>query len=458
MASDLDRQQQLQFTAPTIAAGGRRRWLYPDRRQGRHSRRRRALALLLMIIYLATPWMTVADRPLIRVDVLSGTAYVLGAVLRFADTAYVAFLLLGLALLLFLVTAWRGRIWCGYGCPQTVFVEWLIRPIEELLEGSAHHRRLNDQRPLSPGLFIRKTIKHLLFILVAAVVANIFLCYFVEPRQILTWITASPVEHPRAFAVMSSVMLAFYFDLAWFREQFCSFLCPYARLQSVLMDRDTPVVAYDAHRGEPRGKQASGSCIDCGLCQRVCPTGIDIRNGLQMECINCNRCADACDMIMTSLKRPLGLIRTASSKDLEGQSPLPAWRRPRLGLYATGLVLAFAIPTLHLVWFRAGIELAFSRQPGAAFSRMPDGRYANLFNMRSINHEDHAATVAFTVEPAGVEIICGSCATPLPAFSSATHAVIIILPAASRPISEVTLHLSATKKAYKLPILMPANH
>ena len=274
--------------------------------------------------------------------------------------------------------------------------------------------------------------------------------------QILTWMTSPPSEHPWAFSTMTLVTLAFYFDLAWFREQFCSFLCPYARFQSVIMDRNTPVVAYDHARGEPRGKHAKGSCIDCGLCQRVCPTGIDIRNGLQLECINCNRCSDACDMIMTSLKRPKGLIRSASLSDLDGGVAVAIWQRPRLLLYGALMVLAFTIPSLYLGWLRSDMELNFSRQPGVAFSRLPDGRVANLFNMRSVNNSDAPMRLAFDIEPKGVEVICGSCGSPVPAHKSATHSLVVVIPDSLGSIKGVTLYLQNSDLTYFVPVILPS--
>lgn len=443
--------------APTLAADGRRKWVYPDRRSGPRSRLRGRLAFLLVLIYVSAPWIQVHSLPLVRFDISGGCLYLGGAVLRFADVSWLAFAFVGLALTLFFATAARGRIWCGYACPQTVFVEWIIRPIEEFIEGKAHHRRRQDQGPWSKALVVRKALKHLLFLVVAAVVANTWMAYFFPPETVLSWMRSSPLLHPWAFLAMSLVLLAFYLDLAWFREQFCAFLCPYARVQTVMMDQWTPALAYDSGRGEPRGKKKSGDCIDCGLCQRVCPTGIDIRAGLQLECINCNRCADACDVVMGSLKRPLGLIRQASIGELQGQNQPSIWRRLRVMLYGLGMVAAFSLLGYRL-WLHAPVSVGFSRVTGTTYSRLPDGRIANQFNLRTINETGSEQPVKLVAKTAGVEIICGSCEKTLPPFANVNHLVVVILGAESGKAligRKVEVEHEVSGQVFSLPILLP---
>ena len=286
---------------------GRRRWLYPDRRPGLYATRRKFTAFILIGLYLVGPWLSWNGNPLLRLDVFEKKAYLFGYVLRVNEAGILAPFFATMALVLLLATSVKGRIWCSYACPQTVFVEWLIRPIEEWVEGSAHHRRRIDAGPRTFIIYFKKAVKHLLFLIIAAIVANTFVSFFVGPDRVVHWMTAPPTEHPIPFLAMMSVMLGFYADLAWFREQFCAFLCPYARFQSVMLDSATPTVAYDAKRGDPRGRgESKGDCIDCGLCVRVCPTGIDIRQGLQLECITCARCIDACHMVMPNLERKPG--------------------------------------------------------------------------------------------------------------------------------------------------------
>ncbi len=426
--------------APTVTATGARRWLYPDRRPGPWAKLRGRLAILLLLIYGITPWLEIGGRPVLRVDILAGQAYVFGAVFKFSDAGYLAFIALILAVTLFLVTSVRGRIWCGFACPQTVFVEWVVRPIEEWVEGNARRRQIQDQGPMTLNLALRKLSKHILLLGVSAGVANIFLAYFIPPSTLLHWMTRSPAEHPWAFAGMSLVLAVFYLDLAWFREQFCAFLCPYARFQSVMLDAQTPAVAYDARRGDPRGRRAQGDCIDCELCVRVCPTGIDIRNGLQLECIQCLRCADACDGIMTTLKRPLGLIRMASADELssltESAASEPAsgvkvrfrWRLRPL-LYAALLALLVGILSFS-IWRRPLLELTITRQPGTTYSTMPDGSIGNMYILRAVNYTSEPRTVNLRLEsPAEGALLCGACAQPIAGSESARLGLVVTVPA-----------------------------
>jgi cytochrome c oxidase accessory protein FixG len=226
-----------------------------------------------------------------------------------------------------------------------------------------------------------------------------------------------PSEHPGPFFVMTFIMLAFYADLAWFREQFCAFLCPYARFQSVMMDQDTPTVSYDANRGEPRGAvkkkaesaSSQGDCIDCQLCVRVCPTGIDIRNGLQLECIRCARCIDACNMVMTNLQRPPHLIKIASHNELAGEARIPFYRRPKALAYAVALTLLIAVGGIR-IFARDSVALNITRAPGPAYTQMPDGRLGNTFLIRFTNNT--ASDVKLDLEilsPQGAQILCAQC-------------------------------------------------
>ena len=437
--------------APTVKEDGGRRWIYPDRRKGRLSNIRKYLAIFLMAIYLIVPFSTLGGLPLIRLDVLSSQAYFFTLVFPFHDTSYLVFLLILAMLLLFLGTALFGRVWCGYGCPQTVFVEWLIRPIEELIEGNARKRQIRDKGPWNGDKTWRKLVKYFCFGIIVLIISNAFLAYFVDPRLVLSWMMQSPAEQPTAFAVVMSVAGLLFFDLVWFREQFCSFLCPYARFQSVMIDRDTPTIAYDFKRGEPRGrsKQGSGDCINCNHCVRVCPTGIDIRNGLQLECIQCGRCADACDQIMTNLKRPKGLIRTATANHIESPGEGKLRIRPLFYLLALAVTIAIGGSRIYL---RSDIKYNIVRTQGTSYTRLPDGRLSNFFSVR-INNQTARNLKAGVAAGDHIEIVCGICSEDLKPHQELSGNMIVIFPETlSRHSINVKLNHSDDAK---LPLILP---
>ncbi len=302
---------------PTMDVAGRRRWLSPHLVKGMWWKRRGIVACVLIAIYAITPFLSYRNLPLVQFDIPARRLVFFGTVLRPTDTLLLALLTLIAFVTLFWLTAMLGRVWCGWACPQTVYLEFVFRPLQRWLLGerkSAHAAKPAAWRVVTLAAA---------YIVVSAHLSNTFVAWFVGAKPLAHAMFSPPSQHPVAFTTFVAMTLAMLFLFGYFREQLCSIVCPYGRLQSVLLDRRSLIVGYDALRGEPRGKltagcgTSKGQCVDCNLCVRTCPAGIDIRKGLQMECVHCTQCIDACDKVMTTLNLPLGLIRYGSQASFE---------------------------------------------------------------------------------------------------------------------------------------------
>jgi cytochrome c oxidase accessory protein FixG len=291
-----------------------------------------------MALFAVAPWIKVGSKPLILLDLPQREFTLFFRTFLPTDGMLLMLLLLSIFVAIIWITALVGRAWCGWACPQTVYMEFLFRPIERWFEG----RREDQLRLDQTGPNLRRVLKNVVFLALAFVLANVFLSYFVGPETLLGWMQLSPLEHATPFLVVAVTTALIFFDFAFFREQMCTTVCPYARIQSVLLDKQSLVVGYDRGRGEPRGKgrpvPGRGDCIDCRACVVTCPTGIDIRDGLQLECIACAQCADACDTIMSKIGKPAGLIRYGSQATLETRVPTRVLR-PRVVVYPVLLAL-----------------------------------------------------------------------------------------------------------------------
>jgi len=394
----------------TLNEDGSRHWIRPKLSRGRFLRRRRIVGYALIALFVALPLIDIGGRPAILIDLLTREVSLFGTVFRPSDGMLLMLLGLSIVTTVFLVTALFGRVWCGWGCPQTVYLELVFRPIERLLEGTP------SQQAKLARFHPRRIVKWAIYAVLAFVLANVFLSYFVGVARLRHWVFGSPLDHVAGFTTVMGVSALMLFDFAFFREQACIVACPYGRLQSVLLDRQSLIVGYDARRGEPRGKPTKtklpvvgestgeakelGDCVACNACVATCPTGIDIRDGLQMECIGCAQCIDACDNVMDKLHRPRGLIGYTSKDILAGKPK--RLLRVRTVVYPALLVLAAAL----LAWNVRGkedTEVWVERISGPAFVELPDGTISSQAQIKLENETDsvHHYTLSI-VDPAGL--------------------------------------------------------
>ena len=372
-----------------------RKWIYEQAVSGPWQRLRRVTFAVLHLILFVTPWITVRGNPALLIDLPGRRLYAFGAIFSASDTIFLLLLLLFLAFSLFFFTSLFGRLWCGFACPQTVFLDTWIRPLEEWIEGDWVQRRRRDQAGWSGDRVVRKTSKWTLFLVIAFAVAMSFGSYFAGAHALWSG-RGSALE----YAIVGVFTVVWFLDLAWFREQFCNYLCPYARFQSALTDADTLLVHYDTVRGEPRGGEdakTAGRCVACNKCVFVCPQGIDIRDGFQLECIACARCIDACDIVMGKL----GHRTLIAWQSVAGERGERRRLRPRTVVYGA-ILSGLAAAAVVLLAARAPFDAAVQRAPGSLFTLDPDGYVRNTYLLRVTNKAPAADPVPFRIRVEGV--------------------------------------------------------
>jgi cytochrome c oxidase accessory protein FixG len=431
MATELRKQPNLD-SVTTINRDGSHYYLHTADVRGNWTRARRCVGILLIAVYVLLPWLQVNGSPALFFDVENRQFHVFGLTLVPQDLWVMFFGISGLGFMLFFVTSLLGRLWCGWACPYTVFLDHVFRRIERWTEGDAVARRRMDAAPWSTGKVLRRGIKHALYLLCAALIAHVFLSYFISIPRLYQHMQEGPLSHITAFATVLFLTLILWFCFGWFREQFCVIMCPYGRLQSALMDDDTVVIGYDEKRGEPRGAKgrAEGACIDCRRCVNVCPTGIDIRNGLQLECIGCAACIDACDDVMTLVGRPKGLVRYDSLKGLQGRKRRIL--RPRVLAYTLLGLLGLTVFGIS-AWQRAKPFTAdFSRMRGQPYYA-DRGMVRNHYQVRIHNKRNQPATFTLRLRdaPPGFTLSGEGEPVEIPPRGEAGKPAIILVPEAS---------------------------
>ncbi len=418
---------------PTLNVDGSRRWIRPKPSPGKFWHRRRVVAYVLMFVFFIIPYLRMNGKPLVLLDLPDRQFTLFGTTFLPTDTLLLMLLMASILIGIFLMTALAGRVWCGWGCPQTVYMEFLYRPIERLFEGGRSGSLQLDREGLRGQLHARRLAKYGVYLLLSLFLAHTFLAYFVGIDRLLLWVRRSPLDHPTSFAIMALTTFGIMTDFTWFREQTCLVACPYGRWQSVLLDRQSLIVAYDSARGEPRARgkdrTGAGDCIDCGACVITCPTGIDIRDGLQMECIHCTQCADACDEIMARVGKPPGLIRYSSRAALEGAAVHKL--RPRTVLYPAALAITFG-GFLFALGTKAPADLTVLRGRGEPYVTEADGRVANQLRVKITNrsNRDHEYRVSVTGVDDG-SVIAPDDPLPVAAGQTDAMALFVLLPAAS---------------------------
>jgi cytochrome c oxidase accessory protein FixG len=422
----------------TVDKSGKRKWVFAQKPKGKFYNFRSYLSWLLLLIFAGLPFIYVNGRPLFLFNIPAAKFIVFGKVFWPQD-----FFIFGVAMIAFIVfivlfTSAFGRLFCGWVCPQTIFMEMVFRKIEYLVEGDAAQQKLLAKAPWNATKIRKKTTKHVIFYLISFAIANIFLSYIIGVKELGAIISEPVSQHIGGFTSLLVFSGIFYYIFAFFREQVCTVVCPYGRLQGVLLDRNSMVVAYDYKRGEPRGKFKKtaandlGDCLDCFQCVKVCPTGIDIRNGTQMDCIGCTACIDACDHMMEKTGRLTGLIRYASENGISESKPLRY--TTRMKMYSLLSVALLGLLSFLLI-SRKDVDATVMRTPGMLYQERGADSISNLYNIKVVNKTINAVPLTLKLENAAGSLqVVGSGTVNVKEEGQGTGSFFIVLPA--RQITE----------------------
>lgn len=432
----IEEKESFRDSVATISKDGKRNFINPKKPKGRLYNLRTWFSIFYLIVFFTLPFIKVNEEPLFMLNVLERKFIIFGMIFWPQD-----FFIFGIAMITFVVfiilfTVVFGRVFCGWACPQTIFMEMVFRKIEYWIEGDSHKQKQLKAMPWNMEKTTKRTLKFIIFFIISFIIANFFLAYLISMDELLGYLQ-DPSAHVGTLISLLIFSSVFFFVYWWFREQACIVVCPYGRLQGVLLDKNSIVVAYDHKRGEPRGKlkkkedhdckcvdckedgacksiaakfeevKPQGDCIDCFACVRVCPTGIDIRNGTQLECVNCTACIDACDAIMESVHKPKGLVRYASENSIVAGVGLKFTRR--IKAYTAVLVLLISL-LFFLLLSRTDLDVRLMRTAGMTYTSLPDGRISNLYNLKLANktHKDIACTLKLENIPGEITMVGSS--------------------------------------------------
>ncbi len=444
-------EEEFRDSIATVDEKGKRVWVYPKKPAGFFHNKRVLVTLVLLSLFFAGPFLKMNGQPFMLFNIFERKFIVFGQVFWPQDFVLLALTLITFFVFVILFTVVFGRVWCGWACPQTLFMEMVYRKIEYWIEGDANQQRKLNVAPWTKEKIFKKGTKQFLFVGIAVLIAHTAMAYLIGMDQVIAIVQEPPSEHLAGFIGLIAFTGIFYFVFAWFREQACIVVCPYGRLQGVLLSKDSIVVAYDWIRGEPHGKLKKnepridkGDCIDCKLCVHVCPTGIDIRHGTQLECVNCTACIDACDDVMVKIDKPKGLIRFASYNSIVNKVQ-KLWNPRVLGY--TAVLTSLLVLLSFLVFTRSPIETTVLKVPGTLFQRTDKGTITNLYNIEFVNKsfEDRELKITVVSPSETIMQLIGEPNLILPAEQFVKRVMILELPTGSINSAKTSIEIEVSE-------------
>lgn len=409
-------KDQFRDKISTVDEKGKRVWVYPKKQFGKYFNRRQITAYFLLALMVAGPFIKIGGEPLLMINILERKFVFFGQIFWPEDIFLFAFGMIAFVVLVIVFTVVFGRLFCGWACPQTIFMEFIFRRIEYLIDGDRNQQKQLDKMPWNGHKIFKRVLKWSIFWIVSFLIANIFLAYIVGGDGLKKIILDKPSDHIVGLVAIIIFTTVFFSVFTWFREQVCIAICPYGRLQGVLLDKNSIVVAYDHKRGENRALikkgedrklAGKGDCIDCHQCVDVCPTGIDIRNGTQLECINCTLCIDACDHMMKSVGLPEKLIRFDSENSIRtGES----WKLSRRAKAYIILMVAIVGLLATLILTRKSLDVTILHVRGTTYQHIDENTYSNIYELTVTNktQDDHQIHFEVLSENATLEIVGGN--------------------------------------------------
>ncbi|CAN5175090.1 cytochrome c oxidase accessory protein CcoG [soil metagenome] len=434
----------------------KRKWIYPLIRKGKLYKWRSWISYAYLILFFSAPFMRINGQPVLMLNFMDRQFVILGQVFWPQDIFLFVLATLVFIVCIVLFTIAFGRIFCGWICPQTIFMEMFFRKIENWIEGDTHKQKKLDAGPWNREKILKKVSKHVLFVFFSFCIANTFLAYLVGSDSLIKIITEPVNQHWSGFFSIWVFTIIFYLVYSQVRELVCTVICPYGRLQGVLLDQDTLVVAYDDVRGEPRGKldkiidpqHLKGDCVDCGLCVAVCPTGIDIRQGTQMECVNCTACIDVCNEVMVKIHKPLNLIGFFSENMVHKQQK-PSFTGRMAGY--SGIILVLITVLSYFIFSRGDMDITVMRSAGMLYQDQPGGYISNVYNAEIINKSNTGRDITIKTDDPAIKVKYIQAPGTVPAGGSVKTVFFLLIPASRihAAKTDVKLSLMLDKKVQK---------